>query len=151
MERTPRYKLYRRLGGPHSRSGRYGEKNLLPLPGIEHRLLGCPTHSVVAIRTELSRLFRIIIIIITIIAKITEFGINTTEWVDIPETLGYPEVSCDFPQYLQTNSGILCQSCKLHPSKSFAIYQSSYQYPLYGFRHWLKKGKAIPVTGRGGP
>jgi hypothetical protein len=35
------YPLYRRLGGPQSRSGRYGEeKNLLPLPRIETRLLG---------------------------------------------------------------------------------------------------------------
>jgi hypothetical protein len=33
---SPRYRLDRRLGGPHSRSGSYGqEKNLLPLLGIE--------------------------------------------------------------------------------------------------------------------
>jgi hypothetical protein len=32
----PRFPLYRRLGGPQSRSGRCGVENyLLPLPGIE--------------------------------------------------------------------------------------------------------------------
>jgi hypothetical protein len=35
---SPRYPLDRRLGGPQSRSERYGEeKNLFPLLGIEHR------------------------------------------------------------------------------------------------------------------
>jgi hypothetical protein len=44
--------LDRRLGGPHSRSGRGGEeKNSQPPPGIEPQNL-------VAIPTELSRLFR---------------------------------------------------------------------------------------------
>jgi hypothetical protein len=53
---TPRYPLYRRLGRPQSRSGCYGEyKNLLPLPGIESRLLCRPTPSLVTIATELPR------------------------------------------------------------------------------------------------
>jgi hypothetical protein len=45
------------LGKLHSRCGRYGEeKNLLPLIGIESRLLGRPGSSLVAIPTELSRI-----------------------------------------------------------------------------------------------
>jgi hypothetical protein len=33
---SPQYPLYKRLGGPQSQSGLYGEeKNPLPLPGIE--------------------------------------------------------------------------------------------------------------------
>jgi hypothetical protein len=52
---SPRYPLYRRLGGPQSWSGRYvEEKNLLPLAGIQPRLLGCPVRSLVPIPTELS-------------------------------------------------------------------------------------------------
>jgi hypothetical protein len=42
-----RYPLYRKLGGPQSQSGRYGEENNLTLPGIEP----CVTKP-----TELSRL-----------------------------------------------------------------------------------------------
>jgi hypothetical protein len=34
-ERSPWYALDKRLGGPHSRSGRCGEDINLPLPGIE--------------------------------------------------------------------------------------------------------------------
>jgi hypothetical protein len=46
----PFYQFYRRLGGPHSRSVRYGtEKNLLRLLGIEPRFLGRPTRNLVAI------------------------------------------------------------------------------------------------------
>jgi hypothetical protein len=46
---SPRYPLYMR---PHSCCGRYGEeKNLLPLTGIEPRLL-LPAISVVAAPTE---------------------------------------------------------------------------------------------------
>jgi hypothetical protein len=42
----------------HSRFGRLGEKNdLLPLPGIEIKLLASPACSVVTILTELSRLY----------------------------------------------------------------------------------------------
>jgi hypothetical protein len=38
LGRDPRYPLYRRLGGPQSRSGNRGyKKNSLPLPGIESR------------------------------------------------------------------------------------------------------------------
>jgi hypothetical protein len=36
-ERAPRRPLDKRLGGPQSRSERYGEKKILPLPGIELR------------------------------------------------------------------------------------------------------------------
>jgi hypothetical protein len=47
LGKSPRYPLYRRLGGPQSRSGHYGlERNTFPSPGIES----------VAIPTELSRL-----------------------------------------------------------------------------------------------
>jgi hypothetical protein len=48
--------VYRRLGGPQSRSGRYGEeKNPFPVPGIDSRYLGRPCLSLVTIPTELSR------------------------------------------------------------------------------------------------
>jgi hypothetical protein len=41
--KDPRYPLYRRLGGPQSRSGHRGyRKNPLPLPGIEPRSPGRP-------------------------------------------------------------------------------------------------------------
>jgi hypothetical protein len=54
---SSRYALYRRLGGPQSRSGLCGEeKNVLSLPGIEPRLLSRPACSLVAIPTELARL-----------------------------------------------------------------------------------------------
>jgi hypothetical protein len=50
--------LDRRLGGPQSRSGRCGmKKNLLPLPGIELRLLGRPVYSLFAVPTEIFRFF----------------------------------------------------------------------------------------------
>jgi hypothetical protein len=53
----PGYPFYRRLGGPHSRSGCYEvEKNLFPPPWIEPRFLSRPTHSLVATPSELSRL-----------------------------------------------------------------------------------------------
>jgi hypothetical protein len=45
-----------RLGGFHSRSGRYGEvKNPLPLPGTEPRFFYHPARSLVAIPNEISR------------------------------------------------------------------------------------------------
>jgi hypothetical protein len=48
---------HRSLDGPQSRSGRCGEaKNLFSLLGLEPRLPGRLTRSVVAILTELSRL-----------------------------------------------------------------------------------------------
>jgi hypothetical protein len=44
--KDPRYPLYRRLGGPQSRSGHRGRrKNPLPLPGIEPRSPGRPARS----------------------------------------------------------------------------------------------------------
>jgi hypothetical protein len=44
--KDPRYPLYRRLGGPQSRSGHRGyRKNPLPLPGIESRSPGRPARS----------------------------------------------------------------------------------------------------------
>jgi hypothetical protein len=52
---SPRYPLDRRLAGPQSRSGSYGEeKNLLLLPGIEPRP---SSPQPVSIPTELSRLY----------------------------------------------------------------------------------------------
>jgi hypothetical protein len=53
----PRYPLYRRLGGPQSRSGHRGyRKNPLPLPGIEPRSPGRPVRSHDTVLTELPRL-----------------------------------------------------------------------------------------------
>lgn len=43
------YPLNRRSGGPHSHSGRFGEKkNILPLQEIEQRFLGRPERSIPA-------------------------------------------------------------------------------------------------------
>jgi hypothetical protein len=54
--KSPRYPLYRRLGGPQSRSGRYGEeKNSQPLPELEP-LINQPV--VQNYTTELSGLLR---------------------------------------------------------------------------------------------
>jgi hypothetical protein len=58
---TPRgnssqYPLHRRLGGPQSRHGRYGEGNILCLPGIEPGLLSLPSRFLITILTKLSRL-----------------------------------------------------------------------------------------------
>jgi hypothetical protein len=51
---SARYSMYKRLGVLQSRSGPFGKlKNLLPLPGIESQLLGCPTRNLVSIPTEL--------------------------------------------------------------------------------------------------
>jgi hypothetical protein len=33
--KRPRYPFYRRLGGPQSRTGRYGEVKIFTLPGLE--------------------------------------------------------------------------------------------------------------------
>jgi hypothetical protein len=47
---NPWYPFHRKLGGPHSRSGRYGEeKNLRPSPEIKHQFLGPLARSLVAI------------------------------------------------------------------------------------------------------
>jgi hypothetical protein len=52
--KNPRYPLYRRLGGPQSRSGhRDYRKNLLPLPDIEH---WSPGRSVCSQDTKLTEL-----------------------------------------------------------------------------------------------
>jgi hypothetical protein len=46
--------LYMMLGGSQGRSERYGdEKNVLPLPGIELRMLSRSVHRLVTIPTEL--------------------------------------------------------------------------------------------------
>jgi hypothetical protein len=46
LRKSPRYPFHGRLGGPQSRSGRCEvEKNLLPLPGIELRLLDRPARN----------------------------------------------------------------------------------------------------------
>jgi hypothetical protein len=50
------YLLDRKLGGPHSRSGRFGEDNILPLPGIKPLLLSRLVLSLVIVLTELPRL-----------------------------------------------------------------------------------------------
>jgi hypothetical protein len=42
---SPRYPLDRRLGGPHSWSGRRGEEKILTLPGLELRPLCRPARS----------------------------------------------------------------------------------------------------------
>jgi hypothetical protein len=52
---SPQYPLDRRLGGPQSRSGCYKEeKNILPLLGIELRILCRPPHSLNTKPTALS-------------------------------------------------------------------------------------------------
>jgi hypothetical protein len=54
---SPRYSLYTSLGGSQIRYGRYGdEKNPLPLPGLEPRILSRAVRSPGTILTELSRL-----------------------------------------------------------------------------------------------
>jgi hypothetical protein len=57
--RSPLYPLDRRLGGPQSRFGHSGgeENNSQPPPGIEPRNSNRLARSLVAIPTELSRLF----------------------------------------------------------------------------------------------
>jgi hypothetical protein len=56
MHTGPRYSLIRRLGEPHSQSGRFGKgENALVLGGIELQLFGRPTRRLVTILTELSR------------------------------------------------------------------------------------------------
>jgi hypothetical protein len=53
----PHYPFYRKLVGSQSRFGRCGdEKNVLPLLGIEPRLLDLLARSLVATPCELSRL-----------------------------------------------------------------------------------------------
>jgi hypothetical protein len=54
--KTHRHPLYRKLNRPHKRCGSFGEANRLPLPVIEVRCTGCPTHSLVVIQTLLSHL-----------------------------------------------------------------------------------------------
>jgi hypothetical protein len=55
--KSPRYPLYRRLGGLHSQSECYREeRNLLHLSGIKPQLLGQPACSLAAIPTKLSLL-----------------------------------------------------------------------------------------------
>jgi hypothetical protein len=51
---SPRYILYKILGGPQSRSWRYGQEILLPLTVIEPLFLGGPSCSLVSLPTELS-------------------------------------------------------------------------------------------------
>jgi hypothetical protein len=38
--KSPLYTLAKKLGGPQGRSGRCGEENFLPMPGIESRFIG---------------------------------------------------------------------------------------------------------------
>jgi hypothetical protein len=53
---TP-YPFYRKLGGPQSRSGRFGEDEIIfpPLRGIEPRFFGLPACSLVTTPTNLTR------------------------------------------------------------------------------------------------
>jgi hypothetical protein len=54
-ETASSYPSCSRQGDPQSQAGHYGrEKNLLSCPGIKHKLLGHPAHSLVIIPTELS-------------------------------------------------------------------------------------------------
>lgn len=49
--------FYKRLSRPQGRSGCYkGDKNRLIIPGIEPRIIGSPTPTLVAVLTELFRL-----------------------------------------------------------------------------------------------
>jgi hypothetical protein len=58
--KSPWYPVDKRLGGPQIRSGRGGEeKNSQPPRGIESYNPDRPAHSLVAIPTELSRLYNI--------------------------------------------------------------------------------------------
>jgi hypothetical protein len=52
-EKSSRYPVNRRLGGPKGRAERYGENNFSPLPGTEFQLLGRPVRHLVTIPTEL--------------------------------------------------------------------------------------------------
>jgi hypothetical protein len=45
LGKSPRYPLYRRVGGPQSQSGQRGEETFLTLPGLELRPLGRPACS----------------------------------------------------------------------------------------------------------
>jgi hypothetical protein len=59
--KEPRYPLDRKLGGPQSRSGHGGgEKNSQPPPGIEPQNPDRPASSLVAISTEITRLYFLI-------------------------------------------------------------------------------------------
>jgi hypothetical protein len=51
---------FSKTSGPNSGSGYYGEDNyFLALPGMEHRILGCPPHSLVMVVTEASLSYRL--------------------------------------------------------------------------------------------
>jgi hypothetical protein len=59
-KKDPRYPLYRRMGGPQSRSGHRGyRKSPLPLLGIEHRSSGRPGRLSDTILTELPLLYNV--------------------------------------------------------------------------------------------
>jgi hypothetical protein len=48
------YRLGRRLDGPQGRSGHFAkQKDLLHLPGVESRFLGCPSRRLLTLRTVL--------------------------------------------------------------------------------------------------
>jgi hypothetical protein len=57
--KSSRYPLYRRLGGPQSRSERHGEVKILAPPELELRLLRPPPRSQFAIPTVLCRILEI--------------------------------------------------------------------------------------------
>jgi hypothetical protein len=95
-----RYPLYRRLGGPQSRSGHRGyRKNPLPLPGIEHRSPGHPVRS------------------------------QTLYWLSYPGTLPITRTVRKYSQYFTTRSNgnnlAITHSCRLvflNPLKPTYVY-----------------------------
>jgi hypothetical protein len=58
-DRVPPYPLNRRLGGPQSRSARFGEvKNVLSFLGIEPRYLECPAGSLMNLLHTKKKLYK---------------------------------------------------------------------------------------------
>jgi hypothetical protein len=49
LKKRPRYPTEKGMCEPQEQSGRYKEKNLLPLMGIETRFLDLPANSLVAV------------------------------------------------------------------------------------------------------
>jgi hypothetical protein len=67
----------------HSRSGFFGiEKNLFPLPGIQPRLLGCPSRSLGTIPTKLSWFAAVILLALCLTEE--EMSTSCTQAFEIP-------------------------------------------------------------------
>ena len=89
--KSPRYQLNRRLGGPQSRSRRFGEvHSFFSLPGIELRYLGRPARNLVSIPIELC--------------------IREIPGSNLDPVIGYPGVVRDFTLSLQANARIVRRS-----------------------------------------